>query len=253
MYSNCSEENPRIRTGSIRMTNMVPVLTFGFPFRSERTRDHTGIWSEDELAAYVDALSAKYNTTGLPRRFRTTGGREITLYEGSLGWKLNKEKMMNALRDAAHEHGDLEVEPVWEQKTGSYEWDNLAGNDIGDSYVEVDLTSQHVWLYKEGELLVSTDCVSGTLATDRETPGGVYYIFYMQSPDVLDGPGYSSPVTYWMPFNHGIGLHDATWRGSFGGEIYKYDGSHGCINLPLDAAGQIYENVSIGYPVICYY
>ena len=116
----------------------------------------------------------------------------------------------------------------------------------------MDLVNQKVWLYKDGEQLLETDCVTGTFGTDRQTPGGVYSIYYKQSPDVLDGPGYSSPVEYWMPFNGGIGLHDANWRYSFGGDIFKTNGSHGCINLPLEAAKRIYETTYIGYPVVCY-
>ena len=141
------------------------------------------------------------------------------------------------------------LEPVWYHKGVLF----TAGEDIGDSYVEVDLTGQKVWLYKDGKQLLEADCVTGTYGTDRQTPGGVYSIYYMQSPAVLQGAGYASPVTYWMAFNGGIGLHDASWRyGSFGGDIYKTNGSHGCVNLPEDAAKQIYETVEIGYPVVCY-
>ena len=128
----------------------------------------------------------------------------------------------------------------------------LPGDDIGDSYIEVDLANQKVWLYKNGKQLVETDCVSGTYGTDRQTPGGVYSIFYMQSPAVLRGADYVSPVDYWMAFNGNIGLHDADWRDSFGGDIFQTNGSHGCVNLPIPAAKKIYENISIGYPVVCY-
>ncbi|MEI3138955.1 MAG: L,D-transpeptidase [Lachnospiraceae bacterium] len=60
-------------------------------------------------------------------------------------------------------------------------------------------------------------------------------------------------MTYWMPFNGGIGLHDANWRSSFGGSIYQTNGSHGCVNLPRSAAKEIYERVYDGIPIICYY
>ena len=48
-------------------------------------------------------------------------------------------------------------------------------------------------------------------------------------------------------------MHDATWRNNFGGDIYLTNGSHGCINLPLDKAEAIYAYVSTGFPIICYY
>ena len=69
----------------------------------------------------------------------------------------------------------------------------------------------------------------------------------------LKGADYESPVTYWMPFNGGIGLHDATWRSRFGGSIYYYSGSHGCVNLPYSAAADIYSIVEAGMPVVCYW
>ena len=65
------------------------------------------------------------------------------------------------------------------------------------------------------------------------TPTGVYSIYSMVRDCYLDGPGYHTPVSYWMAFNGGIGIHDSVWRGAYGGDIYKYDGSHGCINTPL--------------------
>jgi lipoprotein-anchoring transpeptidase ErfK/SrfK len=85
------------------------------------------------------------------------------------------------------------------------------------------------------------------------TPGGLYGLTYKQLNATLNGPGYSTPVSYWMPFNGGIGLHDATWKTVFGEDYYKTDGSHGCINLPLEAAATIYEYVDTGSPVVCYW
>ena len=75
---------------------------------------------------------------------------------------------------------------------------------------------------------------------------------YTEKNATLRGENYETPVTYWMPFAGNVGMHDATWRSSFGGSIYKYSGSHGCINLPLDAAKVIFENVKKNYPVLVY-
>lgn len=212
------------------------------------TEDHQYIPDPDFLSSYVNSLAEKYDTQGQPRRFRTSYGTEITLYKGNFGWKLDTEKTKQALADCLRFNGPKTVSPVWSHKGGAFD----KGSDIGDSYVEIDLENQKVWLYKNGKKLLETDCVSGTFGTDNQTPGGVYSIFYMQSPDVLSGPGYDSPVEYWMAFNGNIGLHDASWRSEFGSDIYKSNGSHGCVNLPTDAAGLIYETVDIGYPVVCY-
>lgn len=75
---------------------------------------------------------------------------------------------------------------------------------------------------------------------------------YKQENAILRGENYESKVTFWMPFNGNIGIHDASWRYSFGGEIYKGNGSHGCVNAPKYLAKTIFENIEDGTPIICY-
>ena len=127
-------------------------------------------------------------------------------------------------------------------------------NDIGDTYVEVDLGSQHMWFYKNGETVVSTPVVTGNTSLGRGTPTGVYYILYKTTNYTLTGQGYASPVDYWLPFTHsGVGIHDSSWRSSYGGSIYTYDGSHGCVNTPYDAVKTIYNNIESTYPVVVHW
>ena len=95
--------------------------------------------------------------------------------------------------------------------------------------------------------------MSGNLARGYGTPAGVFGLTYKERNATLTGETYASHVDFWMPFNGNIGMHDASWRSSFGGEIYQNSGSHGCINLPREAAEIIYEHVERGFPVICYY
>lgn len=125
-------------------------------------------------------------------------------------------------------------------------------NDYGDSYVEINLTAQHLFLYRNGLLVMETDFVSGNTSKDCGTPAGAFGITYTEKDAVLRGDDYETPVEYWMPFNGNIGMHDATWRQKFGGTIYKTGGSHGCVNLPKDAAQQIFSVVSTNYPVLVY-
>ena len=176
--------------------------------------------------------------------FTTHAGGSIQALNSGLSNEIDEEKMAEEAEGKAEkgEGGDIPV--VWKRH-----YETL--NDVGD-YVEVDLTNQQVYAYIRAPLIVSAPCVSGLAGTGRETPSGIYQIYYKQSPAVLRGEGYASPVSFWMPFNGGIGLHDASWRSSFGGNIYTYDGSHGCINLPYDAAKTIYENAYPGMIVICY-
>ncbi|MDO5346021.1 MAG: L,D-transpeptidase family protein [Lachnospiraceae bacterium] len=240
----CAEMTVMLRIGDRRKT------LAGSDFAAwMKEEDHKLSLDREAVLAYVQKLADQYDTQGKARKFHTSYGEEITLYKGNFGWKMDVEETADALIAEAQTAGRHYLEPVWDHKGVLFQ----AGDDIGDSYVEVDLTGQKVWLYKDGEKLLETDCVTGTFGTERQTPGGVYSIFYMQSPAVLRGTGYESAVTYWMAFNGGIGLHDASWRyGAFGGEIYKTNGSHGCVNLPKDAAKLIYETVEVGYPVVCY-
>ena len=109
-----------------------------------------------------------------------------------------------------------------------------------------------MFFYKDGEKILESDFVSGNVSRGHSTPPGIFALTYKQRDAVLKGEGYASPVKYWMPFNGGIGFHDASWRSSFGGSIYKSGGSHGCVNMPYAAAKQLFENVYAGMPVICY-
>ena len=103
-------------------------------------------------------------------------------------------------------------------------------------------------------MVLETDFVSGNMSKpDCITPPGVFGLTYKTRNAVLRGANYETPVNYWMPFNGNVGMHDATWRSSFGGTIYLTSGSHGCVNLPLNMAAAIYEYMSTGFPIVCYY
>lgn len=113
------------------------------------------------------------------------------------------------------------------------------------TYVEVNLSTQKLIYIKNGVLLVACDVVTGKPSTS--TPTGSFRILYKQRDTVLVGPGYASPVKYWMPFtNTGVGLHDASWQPWFGGNRYTYAGSHGCVNMPEWAARDLFNVISAG-------
>ena len=131
-------------------------------------------------------------------------------------------------------------------------------------FIEIDLGAQHVKMFDGGNVIWETDCVTGKTADGHDTPQGVYYINdNMQSGNVelrgeidpkTNEPEYISYVKYWMPFiGNGYALHDADWRSSFGGDIYKNDGSHGCVNLPPDKAAELYGLVSVGTVVVVHW
>ena len=101
--------------------------------------------------------------------------------------------------------------------------------------------------------MIESDFVSGNHAKGYDTPSGAYPLTYKQKDATLKGENYRTPVSYWMPFNGGIGFHDATWQSSFGGNRYLSHGSHGCVNMPKDKAAALYDLIPDGCPVVCHY
>ena len=209
--------------------------------------DYTVSIDEEKVGEYVKYLASVYNTIGTSRPFTTSNGNQITISGGDYGWWVNTGAEKSALIEIIKSGQTTEREPVYFQTAATH------GNvDIGNTYVEIDLSAQHLWYYHDGAVVVSTDFVSGDPTKGYATPTGVYSITYKERNATLKGEGYSSPVNFWMPFNGGVGLYDASWRSSFGGSIYNGGGSHGCINLPYSAAQTIFGSISKGDPVIVY-
>ena len=167
---------------------------------------------------------------------------------GDYGWVINKKGEAAQIVEDIKNGESVTREPKYEQRAFVE-----GADDIGNTYIEIDYTNQHLWYYKDGSLVVDSDIVSGNLNNGNGSPDGVFKVISRQSPATLKGEDYESDVTYFMPFAYNVGLHDASWRSSFGGSIYKNGGSHGCINLPYDAADTIYKNVELGTPVVAYY
>lgn len=211
-----------------------------------------GHWDidDDKIAEFVSGLQDKFDTWNYYKVLDTTDGRTVRVPPGEYGWRVDRSKEVKLISKMLRFNGTTTHGVEFSAKAAEH---GDPARDYGDSYIEIDLTNQKLWVYKDGEIAVTSDIVSGMMNTDRQTPAGAYAIYYRQSPAVLKGADYVQPVSYWMPFNKGIGLHDAVWQSSFGGDACYYRGSHGCINLPLDKAGEIFETVRKDYPVLCYY
>ncbi|MBR5564534.1 MAG: L,D-transpeptidase family protein [Roseburia sp.] len=212
--------------------------------------DGKPVLDEEAVAAFVAKNASEYDTYGKSHKFITTLGVELTLPTGGFGWKTDREAVTQELISYIMEGTVTETKPIYSNTAPRHGMD-----DIGNSYVEADLSNQHLYLYHNGELVFETDFVSGAMNStpDCISPAGIFDITYKTANQVLRGADYEQFVYYWMPFYGNYGMHDATWRWQFGGEIFKTDGSHGCLNLPLDSAAVIYNYIYTGYPVICYY
>lgn len=207
----------------------------------------------EKVTQYVAQLAQKYDTANTTRTFKSASGRDVSV-SGSYGWAINQAAEIQALVDLINAGQSQTREPAYLQGAVSR---NLP--DWGGTFVEIDLTGQHVYMFQNGVVVWDAPCVTGNVKRGDTTPPGIFTLKYKQTDRVLRGkimadgkPEYESPVKYWMPFNGGIGLHDANWRSKFGGEIYKNGGSHGCINLPPNTVKALYDMVYPGIPVICY-
>lgn len=203
--------------------------------------------SSQTVREYINELSRKYDTYGKIRKFTTHDGDQIYIRSGNYGWQVNRKKETERLVKAIRAGRSEVREPEY-----LFTANAKGENDIGDSYVEIDLGRQCLYLYAEGKLVTETELVSGNVSRGFTTPDGIYGLTYKTQNATLKGQGYRTPVKYWMPFNGNIGMHDASWRREFGKDIYLNGGSHGCINLPPKEAEKIYEYVYKGFPVICY-
>lgn len=203
---------------------------------------------EGKVKEYLTKLSNTYDTVGKTRDFVTTLRNKIKISGGDYGWSINSAKEAQAIISDIKEGKSETKEPAYTIKGVSRD-----SNDIGSTYVEVDMSKQHLWFYKDGKLVVEGDVVTGNTSQNHSTRVGVYYIKYKERNTSLKGQDYDVPVSYWMPFDQGIGIHDASWRSAFGGNLYKTNGSHGCVNSPFYLAKTVYENIQVGTPVICYY
>lgn len=206
------------------------------------------IFREEGAAEFIETLCETYDTYGSVRTFQTTEGRTVTIEGGTYGNKLDKQKEIAYLTEAfLLKKAEVHV-PVYEKEAFC-----RGKNDIGNTYIEIDMTRQMLYYYEQGELMLDCSVVTGNVRRGWSTPEGVNYVYNKQTDRVLRGPGYASPVDYWMPVVKSVGIHDADWRTEFGADIYKTNGSHGCVNVPPNHMSLLYEMVEIGTPVVMFY
>ncbi len=256
-------------------------ITYDFGFKIEKldgselrsmlnfNSDGSYTINEEKCAEYIDFLADTYDTFGKDRKFQATIQGDVIVPNSSdavYGWKIDIEKTCEELIKMLEKGETVEsCEPVYYDNGYGYVYTGVksartADDDIGDTYVEIDLTAQHLWVYKNGEITHECDIVSGQSTSETTiTLPGVYKLWYKGQNYPLngsnaDGESWSTTCNYWNLVSVcGIGLHDTVSRSAFGGNIFQYDGSKGCINMPLESARYIYDEVELGTPVVMYY
>ena len=216
--------------------------------------DLSGDPDEDAVREYVAGLAEKYDNVGIDHDFTSLTGKKIHSTGGTYGWEIAQQDETAKLIRNIKSHKDVSRKPVY-YVAGYGEY----SNDIGDTYIDVDVTEQMVNMFKDGKRVFSSKCVTGCKATGTTTDIGTYYIINQVRDVVLkgdngDGTQYESPVKYWLGVTWtGQGFHDADWRSKFGGNIWVSSGSHGCINMPPKKMPSLYRQAEIGMPVVIHY
>lgn len=204
------------------------------------------------VKTYVNQLNDKYHTYHTTRTFKSTNRGTIKVSGGLYGWTIRTAAETKALSAEVLKGKSFSRSPLI--NGSGY---NNHGTDIGNTYVEVDKTSQHMWVYVDGQVKVSTDVVTGKPG-GHETTTGVWSIWNKERNSTLkgqndNGSSYAQPVSYWMPFDDtGQGLHDSPWQPKYGGTWYKSHGSHGCVNTPPSAMSKVYNAVPVGTPIVIF-
>lgn len=207
-------------------------------------------WAQGELSKQLD-------TVGTTRSYTRPDGKSCTVSGGTYGWNVDGAALAQTIAANIQAGTAATVEVPWKATAASW---NPGGAEWA-RYIDVDLTEQHVRFYDaSGSVIWESDCVTGDVTEDRGTPEGVYSINgNMGTNQTLIGldenhdgePDYKSKVSYWMPFvDNMVAFHDAPWRGTFGGTIYRGNGSHGCINMPSANAQALYGLVQVGDVVV---
>lgn len=214
------------------------------------------------MEAWVDEVAATHTTTGTERTYTRPDGKQVTVSGGSYGWVVDRDALLSLVQTAVDTDQTGLVEMPCTYTAGAYSGPGL--QDWGSRYVDVDLSEQYARMYDgSGSVIWESPIVSGKPTKSGSgsiTPTGVYYITTKASPSVLkgfndDGSKYESHVTYWMPFiDNAVGLHDANWQSSFGGTRYRDGaGSHGCVNLPVGKAADLYGIIELTDVVVVHW
>lgn len=213
------------------------------------------VLNNEKIRAFIIDIASKTNTYNKEHVFQATDLGEVKVPSGIYGWQMDIGGTVENLQAKidANEEGEVEVAYLRTARERGI-------NDIGNTYIEVDLSRQKMWLYVDGEQLIETDVVTGNASKySAATPTGVNMVWsrerdrFLRGNNAMTGQPYEVPVSYWMPIGWtGSGIHDSQSRTQFGGDIYLTNGSSSCINTPPEAMAFIFERVSNGTPVVVY-
>ena len=197
------------------------------------------------ISEYVKSIDEQFTSANKTRSFMTSYGKLININGGDYGRQLNQASLVEQLSVAVKQTRDVGVVAEF----SSYALGDKE-NDIGKSYIEIDLTNQRLWLYLDGEKVMNTDIVSGKPSTLSKE--GTFVLTDMATSLVLSKED-NKGVSYYLKFGDGYGVCATNEVNVFGGSEYINAGTNGSIFLSNDSAKMLYDRAFIDMPIVCYF
>lgn len=208
--------------------------------------------NNDQIKAYLAMVAKSIDQAPKNKLVNTVNGDVQSTEEGINGIKIDQDSLAASISQALLAGRPLATAIPTQVVAFKTDYNRTYNLDYG-KYIEVNLAMQHLWVYQDHQVIMDTPITSGSTGTGHPTVQGLFAVYTKERNRWLDGRplgyNYDVFVQYWMPFYADYGLHDASWRSSFGGPDYYYGGSHGCVNMPIPAAAWLYNWVDVGTPV----
>jgi lipoprotein-anchoring transpeptidase ErfK/SrfK len=212
--------------------------------------------SPDQVAGYVQSIANQIDIAPINKKVVVRNGVESVEREGKDGRAISQQAVIDSITNGLQKNQNVEVNLTANPVGFKTEYNRTVSLDYS-RYIEVNLNQQKLWAWQDNQVIFSTPITSGASGYGFGTPVGLFSIYAKERSRYLNGAqygwGYNVYVDYWMPFSGGVGLHDADWRSSFGGQDYINAGSHGCVNMTKSAAAYLYGWATIGTPVWVHY
>jgi lipoprotein-anchoring transpeptidase ErfK/SrfK len=165
-----------------------------------------------------------------------------------------RQVMMQAFERAVLTY-DAQNSPEHLVQMGNAGWDYVVATGLGSraqgtKRIEVSLAEQWLYAYEGDEVVFDAPVATGK--DGWETPTGSFAIFRKVPLQDMKGEERGEEwdvknVPHIMYFREGgFALHGTYWHNLFGTGVRP---SHGCVNLPLDAAELLYEWAPLGTAV----
>ena len=211
------------------------------------------IFDTEKIIEYIDTIGKEYETMGQTREFLNSYGQTIKVSGGDFGWWINRKAEAEAIISDIKSLNSVTREPNFLQRAGAF-----GENDFGNTYLEINLSDQHLYAYKDGNKIVDCDIISGDPVNGLETPTGVFNMRFMFTNYNFVRGSFSKQLKYWMVFygntvETNIGIASCNWISNFGGTAYRGAGSLGSIYVNEADAKTLYmELPGKDFPVIIY-